>query len=78
MWKKLFKVVSEQNSINEMRRGTMTFLVSSQITDCITRFLYRLRHLLFNVMERFGLSCHVLPGHNVLYSVHNPGCFLEA
>ena len=47
MWKKLFKVVSEQNSINDMRRGTMTFLMSSQVTDCITRFLYRLRHLHF-------------------------------
>ena len=61
------KVVSEQNSINDMRRGTMTFLVSSQITDCITRFLYCSRQLLFNVMERFWavVSCLVWPQHTV-------------
>ena len=67
MWKKLFKVVSEQNSINDLRRGTMTFLVSLQISDCITRFLFCSRHLLFNVMERFWavVSCLVWPQHTV-------------
>ena len=75
MWKKLFKVVSEQNSINDMRRGTMTFLVSSQITDCTTRFSYCSRQLLFNVMERFWavVSCLVWPQ----LSVRSPQSWLS-
>ena len=31
----------------------------------------------FMSWERFGLSCHVLSGHNLLQSVHSAVCFLE-
>ena len=55
----------------------MKFLMFAHETDRITRFLYCLRHSNFHVMERFGLSCHVLSGHNTLKSVHGAACFLE-
>ena len=73
IWQKRFRT----NSINNMRRGRTKFLTFSNKTDRNTRFLYCLRHSDFHVMERFGLSCHVLSGHNVLKTVHGAACFLE-
>ena len=54
IWQKRFRT----NSINNMRRGRTKFLMFSNKTDRITRFLYCFRHSNFHVMERFGLSCH--------------------
>ena len=60
-----------------MRLGRVTFLTSSHKTDRIIRFLYSSRHLTFDAMQRFGLSCHALSGNNMLYGVHRPACFVE-
>ena len=68
---------NQRESINNMRRGRMTSLTTSHITDRITRFLCSSSHLTFDAMQRFGLSCHVLSGENMLYGVHRPVCFLE-
>ena len=65
IWQKRFST----NSINNMRRGRTKFLMFSNKTDRNTRFLYCLRHSNFHVMERFGLSCHVLSAHNMLHGV---------
>ena len=51
------------NSINDMGRQGMKFLLFSHTTD-------RLRHFNFNVMERAGLSCHCLSDNNIWYGVH--------
>ena len=74
IWKRLFQVVSEQNSIDEMRRGRMTFQMSSQITDCIRRFFCCLRHLRFDVMGALWavVSCLVWPQ----LTAECPLCFL--
>ena len=61
---------STTNSINDMGREGMKFLVFSHTTGRITRFLHCLRHFNFNVMERAGLSCHCLSDNNLCYGVH--------
>ena len=67
----------KKKTINNMRRGRMTFLTSSTTTDRVTRFLCSSRHLTCDTMQRFGLSCHALSGNNMLYGVHRPACFVE-
>ena len=67
IWQNRFRT----NSINNMRRGKTKFLMFSNKTDRITRFLYCLRHSNFYVMELLG--CRV----TTCCVVSHPGCFLE-
>ena len=64
IWQKRFRT----NSINNMRRERMQFLMFSHETAIPT----------FMSWSVIGLSCHVLSAHNMLYGVHRPACFLEA
>ena len=66
-----------KKTIINMRLGRMTFPEPSRKTDRITRFLCSTRHLNFDAVQRFGLSCHVLSGNNMLYGVDRAACFLE-